>query len=208
MHASKGKTKRLKVGKVLASPTYYAIEIQKMLLEKRYVPSPYFKMIIHDGANKKERIIYKPQFYPDQCIHWALMLKLEPILKKSMYDWCCASIKNRGINYGMKYCKKILVNDRKNTKYCLKLDIKHFYPSVNKEILKQKFRRRIRDNDTLWLIDTIIDSSEKGIPIGNYTSQWFANFYLEDLDHYIKEKLGVKYYIRYMDDMVLFSNNK
>lgn len=60
----------------------------------------------------------------------------------------------------------------------------------------------------LWLIDSIIDSSKEGLPIGNYTSQWFANFYLEDLDHYIKETLKVKYYIRYMDDMVLFSNNK
>lgn len=208
MHAARGKTKRSKVEKVLDSPTFYALQIQKMLKEKSYIPSPYFEMKIKDGARKKERIIYKPQFYPDQCIHWALMLQLEPILLKGMYDYCCASIKGRGINYGMKYVKKILVKDRKYTKYCLKLDIKHFYPSVNKDILKKKFRKKIKDPDMLWLIDSIIDSSKEGLPIGNYTSQWFANFYLEDLDHYIKETLKVKYYIRYMDDMVLFSNNK
>jgi hypothetical protein len=69
------------------------------------------------------------------------------------------------------------------------------------------FLRRIKDQDCLWLIDTIIDSSQ-GLPIGNYTSQWFANFFLQDLDHYIKEKLGIKYYIRYVDDLVLLGGNK
>lgn len=208
MHASRGKTKRQKVAKILDSPTFYALQVQKMLKEKTYVPSPYFEMKIRDGARKKERTIFKPQFYPDQIVHWSLMLKLEPILLKGMYYYCCASIKGRGIKHGMKYVKKILVKDRKYTKYCLKLDIKHFYPSINKEILKKKFRKKIKDPDTLWLIDTIIDSSKEGLPIGNYTSQWFANFYLEDLDRYIKDILKVKYYIRYMDDMVLFSNNK
>lgn len=208
MKASKGKKQRKKVEKILDYPTFYALQIQKMLKEKTYKPSPYYEMTILDGVRKKKRTIFKPQFYPDQVIHWALMLRLEPILLKSMYELCCASIKGRGIHYGKRYIEKILVNDRKYTKYCLKLDIRHFYPSIDKNILKQKFRKKIKDKDTLWLIDTIIDSSESGVPIGNYTSQWFANFYLEDLDHYIKEQLKVKYYIRYMDDMVLFSNNK
>ena len=208
MKASKGKTKRKNVEKILDSPTYYAMKIQKMLKEKTYIPSPYIEMTIHDGVRKKERIIYKPQFYPDQCIHWALMLQLEPILMKKMYYWNCASIKGRGIHHGMRHLKRILVDDRKYTKYCLKLDVKKFYPSIDKEILKNKFRKIIKDNDFLWLIDSIIDSSDSGVPIGNYTSQWFANFYLSDLDKYIKEELKVKYYIRYMDDMVLFSNNK
>lgn len=68
--------------------------------------------------------------------------------------------------------------------------------------------RVIKDRDTLDLIDKIIDSTDKGVPIGNYTSQWFANFFLQDLDHYIKEELKVPYYLRYMDDMVLFHRNK
>ena len=75
-------------------------------------------------------------------------------------------------------------------------------------MLKGQFRRKIKDEDTLWLIDTIIDSINKGLPIGNYTSQWFSNFYLEVFDHYVKEELKAKYYVRYMDDICLFSNNK
>lgn len=157
---------------------------------------------------EKERTIFKPHFYPDQVIHWALILQIESLLMRGMYEFCCASVKNRGIMRGMNYLKRILVQDRKYTKYCLKLDVKHFYPSINKETLKNKFRKIIKDKDTLWLIDAIIDSSKEGVPIGNYTSQWFANFYLQDLDHFIKEELHVKYYIRYMDDIVLFSNNK
>ena len=69
------------------------------------------------------------------------------------------------------------------------------------------FRRQIKDQDCLWLIDAIIDAV-RGLPIGNYTSQWFANFFLQGLDHFIKEKLGVKYYIRYVDDLVLLGSNK
>ena len=207
-HASKNKGSRRNVEKILDSPTYYAMQIQKVLKDKTFKPSPYVEMKIHDGANKKERTIYKPRFYPDQVVHWALMLQLEPILMRGMYEFCCASIKGRGIMRGMRHIKKILVQDRKYTKYCLKLDIKQFYPSVDKRILKNKFRRIIKDRDTLYLIDSIIDSSDKGLPIGNYTSQWFANFYLQDLDHFIKEQCKIKYYVRYMDDMVLFSNNK
>lgn len=206
--ASKGKSGRNSVEKILDSPTYYALQIQKSLKDKTYRPSPYVEMKIHDGANKKERIIYKPRFYPDQIVHWALMLQIEPLLMKGMYEFCCASVKGRGIMRGMRHIKKILVQDRKYTKYCLKLDIKKFYPSIDKQILKNKFRRILKDKDTLNLIDLIIDSGIEGIPIGNFTSQWFANFYLQDLDHFIKEHLKVKYYVRYMDDMVLFSNNK
>jgi len=206
--ASIGKTKRKNVEKILDSPTYYAMQVQKLLKEKKYIPSPYIEMTIHDGASRKERVIYKPRFYPDQVVHWALMLQIEPLLLKGMYEFSCASIKGRGIKRGMNYLKRILVQDRKYTKYCLKLDVKKFYPSIDKEILKSKFRKIIKDKDTLNLIDVIINSGIEGLPIGNYTSQWFANFYLKDLDHYIKEELKVKYYIRYMDDMVLFSNNK
>ncbi len=207
-NASVGKRKRKNVEKILDSPTYYAMQVQKMLKEKTYIPSPYIEMKIMDGSRKKERTIYKPHFYPDQVIHWAIMNKVEPLFLKGMYDLCCASIKGRGIHKGARYLKRILVQDRKYTKYCLKLDIKKFYPSIDQSILKKKFKKIIKDKDLLWLLDSIVDSGPEGVPIGNYTSQWFANFYLQDLDHFIKEKLKIKHYIRYMDDMVLFSNNK
>ncbi len=207
-NASKGKTKRKNVQKVLDKTSYYANKIKELLETKTYSPSPYVEMKIYDGARKKERIIYKPQFYPDQIIHWALMQQIEVFMRRGLYHWCCASIKGRGLHHGMRKLKNILIEDRKNTKYCLKLDVKKFYPNIDKECLKSKFRKLFKDNDTLWLIDQIIDSVESGVPIGNYTSQWFANFYLQDLDHFIKEELKIKYYIRYMDDMVLFSSNK
>ena len=93
------------------------------------------------------------------------MQQIQPIIQKGMYEYCCASVPKRGIHYGGKYIKKILVNDRKNTKYALKLDVKKFYPSINKEIMKRKFMRVIKDRDTLDLIEKIIDSSENGLPI-------------------------------------------
>lgn len=206
--ASKGKRKRKNVQKVLYNIDEKAKEIQDLLKSKKYVPSSYTKQRILDGVNKKERIIYKPRFFPDQVIHWCLMLQIEEILQKPMYYYSCASIKNKGILFASKYIKQKLIQDYKNTKYCLKADIKKYYPSINKEILKSKIRKKIKCKDTLWLIDTIIDSSDEGLPIGNYTSQWFANFYLQEFDHFIKEKLHIKYYVRYMDDIVLFHKNK
>ena len=166
--ASCRKRNRPNVKKVNENVDYYILELQKMLINKEYEPSPYIEKKIYDGANKKERTIYKPKFYPDQCVHWALMLQIEDILKKGMYDWSCAAIEGRGVHYGARHIKKILVRDRKNTKYCLKLDIKKYYPSINKELLKKKFIRIIKDYDVLELIEKIIDSSEEGLPIRKF----------------------------------------
>jgi hypothetical protein len=128
-------------------------------------------------------------------------------MMRGMYQYSCGSVPGRGTSYGQKTIRKWLDNDRKNTKYCLKMDISKFYPSVNNQILKAIFRKIIKDTDCLWLIDSIVDSAE-GLPIGNYTSQWFSNFFLQGLDHYIKEKLDIKYYVRYVDDLVLLGSNK
>ena len=164
-NASKGKKQRKSVSKIINDIDTFIEKIYDILINKSYKPSKYIKMIIHDGARKKERIIFKPMFYPDQIVHWCLMQQIQPLLKKGMYEFCCASVPNRGIHYGAKYIKKILIQDRKNTKYCLKLDVKKFYPSIDKEIMKKKFRKIIKDGDTLDLIDVIIDSSESGLPI-------------------------------------------
>ena len=89
----------------------------------------------------------------------------------------------------------------------MKIDVVKFYPNVNHQILKQMLRKKIKDNDLLWLLDEIINSAD-GLPIGNYLSQYFANFYLTYFDHWIKEIKGIKYYFRYADDIVILSNNK
>jgi hypothetical protein len=206
--ASLGKRNRKHVKEILDCMDYYADQIQKMLIEKTYVPSPYTVKRIYDGAHKKERVIYKPRFYPDQIIHWALMLALEPVMMRGMYAHTCGSVPGRGTTYGQVVLRKALDLDYKGTKYCLKMDIEKFYPSIDQSVLKKMFRRVIKDKECLWLIDTIIESTDSGLPIGNYTSQWFSNFFLQDLDHFIKEKLGVKHYIRYVDDLVILGGNK
>ena len=207
MKSSLGKRKQKRVKEIAEKIDLYAENIKQLLINKTYIPSPYVIKVIQDGASKKARTIHKPRYYPDQIIHWALMLQLQPMILKGMYKYNCGSIPGRGTSLGQKALRKWLDNDYKNTKYCLKMDISKFYPSINNHLLKDAFRRKIKDKDCLWLIDTIIDSSQ-GLPIGNYTSQWFSNFFLQGLDHYIKEKLGVKYYIRYVDDLVLLGRNK
>lgn len=207
MKSSLGKRKQKRVKEVLDNIGIYAKKIQYMLVNKRYTPSPYIEKIIEDGATKKIRTICKPRYYPDQIIHWALMLQLQPIIMKGMYEYSCGSVPGRGTGHGQTTLRKWLNADHKNTKYCLKMDVHKFYPSVNNNLLKMMFRRKIKDEDCLWLTDQIIYSAD-GLPIGNYTSQWFSNFFLQGLDHYIKEELGIKYYIRYVDDLVLLGSNK
>ncbi|WP_234111753.1 RNA-directed DNA polymerase, partial [Chryseobacterium sp. R2A-55] len=91
--------------------------------------------------------------------------------------------------------------------YCLKLDIKKFYPNIDHDILKALLRKKFKDADLLWLLDEIIDSAP-GLPIGNYLSQYLANFYLTYFDHWIKEQLRIKYYFRYADDVVILHKDK
>ena len=207
LESSKGKRGQRRVGEIIDNLDVHAMRIRAMLLAKGYVPSPYVEKTIQDGAAQKTRTISKPKYYPDQIIHWALMLQLHPIIMRGMYEYSCGSVPGRGTSYGQKHLRKWLDADYKGTKYCLKMDISKFYPSVDNGLLKAMFRTKIKDRDCLWLIDTIIDTAQ-GLPIGNYTSQWFSNFFLQGLDHYIKEKLGVKYYVRYVDDLVLLGPNK
>lgn len=208
LRSSKGKTKRREVQKILNNIDYYTNEIYKILSSKSYIPSEYRVSIIYDSLNKKERTISKPKYYPDQVIQYCLMNILEPILIRKMYLYSCGSIKGRGTSFGKKNLRKWLDKDIRGTKYCLKMDVRKFYPSINKERLKDKFRKIIKDENCLWLINVIIDSHKNGIPLGNYTSGFFSNYYLTDLDNFIKENLKIKYYVRYVDDLVILHSNK
>lgn len=129
---------------------------------------------------------------------------LEDIFIKSFTINTYSCIKKRGIHKCLINLTKSLVS---KPKYCLKLDIKKFYPSVNNNILKLLLRKKFKDEDLLALLDEIIDSNI-GLPIGNYLSQFFANFYLTYFDHYIKEELKIKDYFRYCDDVVILGNSK
>lgn len=205
LNASKGKRGHRAVKRVLGDIDRHAQKVSQMLQDKTYRPATYVRARIVDGSARKERVICKPKFYPDQVIHWALMLQIQPVLQRGMYYYSCGSIPGKGTSFGQKAVRKWL-KDARHTKYCLKMDVKQFYPSISNEKLKRSFRSLIKDPDALWLIDTIIDTAP-GLPIGNYTSQWFANHYLTPLDHAIKG-WGVKYYMRYVDDLVFFGPNK
>jgi RNA-directed DNA polymerase len=208
MRSSLGKRNKPFVKLILNNIDDCANKIQVMLINKSYVPSPYTIKVIQDASSNKERTIYKPRYYPDQIIHWALMLQVYEIFLHGMYEYTCGSVPGRGTSFGQKILRKWLDTDYKGTKYCLKMDITKFYPSIDRNILKIMLRKHIKDSDCLWLLNVIIDSNLQGLPIGNYTSQWLSNFFLQELDHFIKDKLGVKYYIRYVDDLVILGSNK
>lgn len=207
LKASKNKRNRKSVKRCLENVDLCVDKIFDLLSNKSYTPTPTRKKTIKDGITQKERVISIPAFFPDQIIQWAILLQIKFILERGMYELSCASILNKGGLYAKRHVEKWIRSDFKNTKYCLKIDVKKFYPSINHDCLKVKLRRKIKDKDVLSLLDRIIDS-EDGLPIGSVLSQWLANFYLQDVDHYIKEQLKIKYYVRYMDDMVMFGRNK
>ena len=155
----------------------------------------------------KERLIFRLPYYPDRITHHAIMNIMEPIWMKVFTKDTYSCIKGRGIHALARQLKHDLQNDKEGTKYCAKMDIKKFYPSIDHEILKMIIRKKIKDKKLLKLLDEIIDSAD-GVPIGNYLSQYFANLYLAYFDHWIKEVLKVKHYYRYADDIVLLSDDK
>ncbi len=131
---------------------------------------------------------------------------LEPIWTSVFISHSYSSIKGKGIHGAWKHIRHDLKNDAE-TKYCLKMDITKFYPSIDHAVMKQIIRKKIKDTKLLALLDGIIDSAP-GIPIGNYLSQFLANLYLSYFDHWLKEDKRVKYYYRYADDLVILSHSK
>lgn len=202
--ARRGKQYYAEVKMVDSDPEHYLAQIEKLLKDKSFVNSQYTILIRKEG--RKEREIWRLPYYPDRIIHHCIVNVLEPIWMKHYIRDTYAALPKRGIHDGVKRIWRAL-QDKESTSYCLKLDIRKFYQTVNHDVLKNLLCKKIKCPDTLWLLDTIIDSAP-GVPIGNYTSQHFANFVLSDLDHWIKEQLRVKYYFRYCDDMVLLSGSK
>jgi retron-type reverse transcriptase len=175
------------------------------LVASNYHTSEYFIFQMITAAGKV-REIHRLPYFPDRICHHAIMNVLEPHFVNTFIRDSYSCIKGRGIHDGAKRVRKALA-DADGTKYCLKLDIRKFFPSIDNQILKNLLRRKFKDSSLLFLLDEIIDSAE-GVPIGNYLSQYFANFYLSYFDHWIKEKKQVKYYFRYCDDMVILSSDK
>ena len=201
--AKKGKSWQNTVQKFEANLEENLLGIQKMLIDKTYQTSGYVTKKIYEP---KERLIYKLPFAPDRIVQHAIMNILEPIWEKLFISDSYACRKNKGIHAGS---KKTIEYVRRN-KYCLKGDMAKFYPSMNHDVLYKIICRKIKDQDVLDLLKNIIYSigGETNVPIGNYTSQWFGNLYLNELDQRVKNVYKIKDYIRYCDDFLLFSNDK
>lgn len=201
--AQKGK---LRQPGVIAHNANRAINISalhEILKVKEFRTSEYVTFKVFEP---KERIVYRLPYFPDRILHHAIMNILEPIFVESFTADTYSCIKGRGLHSASTKLKAIL-KDKSAPRYCLKLDIKKFYPSVDHEALKFMLRRKFKDVDLLNMLDEIIESAI-GLPIGNYLSQYFSNFYLTGFDHWIKESKKVKYYFRYADDIIILANDK
>jgi len=184
--------------------TLHIDKLHDMLANDEFANSEY--VVFDRFTGGKWRTICKLPFYPDRIVHHCIVQILHPIWLNLLIRDTFSTIEGRGIHDGVKRIKSAL-KDVEGTQYCLKIDIKKYYPSINHDVLKDILARKIKDARLINLLNIIIDSAE-GIPIGNYISQWFGNIYLSYFDHYVKEVIGVKYYYRYADDMIFLSSNK
>lgn len=205
---SRGKRDRQDVKAALDDIENEIQKVTEMLVNGEFHPRKHEPVKINEKGNKKERSIIKPDYCYEQVVHHAVVQSIKDGIESGMYIYVLGSIPGRGAHSGKKIIEKWLHNDPENTKYVLKMDIYHFFQSVDHDVLKAWLKKKFRDKFILELFDIIIDAAEMGLPLGFYTSQWFANFLLQPLDHYIKEQLHVKYMARYMDDITCFGRNK
>ena len=178
-----------------------------------YKPKPLKTFILRDPKTRK---ISKSDFR-DRIVHHALIRILEPIFDKTFIYDSCANRKDKGSLFALNRLnlfKKKTTNNLKTELFCLKADIKHYFQEVNHNILLNIIKKKIKDERVVWLIKRILENNVsdnptgKGMPLGNLTSQFLANLYLNDLDYFVKHQLKVKYYIRYVDDFILLDSSK
>lgn len=218
--AQKGKRFRTNVLEFNFALERELFTLQAELKNQTYQPGAYRTFEIQDP---KPRIISAAP-YRDRVVHHALCAIIMPLLDRTLIDDTYA---NRW-GYGTHRALKRFTGFARRYRYCLQCDLAKYFPSIDHEILKHLIRKHIKCPETLWLIDTIIDASNeqipvleyfpgddlltpvqrrKGLPIGNLTSQFFANLYLSPFDHFVKRQLKLKHYLRYVDDYAAFSDD-
>ena len=268
MDAAKTKTKRRDVKRIIENLDAEVKILKSIMQEEMFIPSYHERCVINENNCHKTRRILKPHYKYEQVVHHIAIGQFKPIVMNGLYEFSCGSIPGRGIHYGKKFMKKWIESYGGKKMYVLKMDIHHFFESIDRTILKEKLRGVIRDNrfyrllcvliefdrvaETVKILEDIsaemsasqvreliscisfdkddgafevlrsvgiwgeeldgamrvIRARRKGVPLGYFTSQWFGNFYLKELDHYIKQKLGAVHYMRYMDDMVILGKSK
>lgn len=206
---TRGKRKRKDVRRVLDDIEGYAARTKAMLETDAFTPTPPRLREIYDHSGCKKRVIHIVPYWPDGLVHQLAAEAMRPVVMRGMYRWSCASIPGRGNKCAADYVRRALDRDRKGTKYCLKMDIRKYYDSIDVGRLMDALRRKIKDERFLRLVESILRSNPRlGIAIGYYLNQWLANFYLEPLDGLILRQRGVRHYVRNMDDMVVFGASK
>lgn len=171
----------------------------------KYAPEGFREFEVEE--NGKVREIQSLPFKDRIALHAIMAVLYREVLGGMMIRDTYASLPKRGIHDGLYRLRKAL-KDRSNTRYCLKLDLKKFYHSIDQDILIELLRRKIKDETLVQTLIRIIRSYGPGLAIGYHSSQLLGNFYLCLLDHYMKAELGVKYYFRYCDDIVVLGPDK
>ena len=205
----KGKGYRKEIIEFNLKQEEYIMWLLEKLQNKTYKHGGYTTFYV---TEPKVRKIEKSK-YIDRIVHrWVVNNFLEPAFVPQFVPTSYACIKGKGmhraaiyVQQSMKHCKRIW-----NEYYILKMDIAKYFDNIDKNILFNILKKKIKDKDLLWLLNEILyaQKREKGLEIGNYTSQMFANIYLNEIDQYIKRELKIKYYCRYLDDSVLLVKTK
>ena len=182
------------------------ILLHEELLSGEYQTGGYIKFLVFEP--KRRAISAAP--YRDRVVHHALCNVIEPLFENSfIYDTYANRLgkgTHKALTRAQIFCRQY--------KYVLKCDIEKYFDSIDREILIDIIQNKIKDTKVMGLVNKIVYSGKngfdikKGLPLGNLTSQFFANLYLNGFDHYVKEKLKVKGYVRYVDDFILFDNEK
>lgn len=207
-NASRGKKHKREVAKFLSHREEGVFEIRSRLLSGEWHPAPYNTFYVFEP---KKRKIDAPQFC-DRVVHHAIAQVVQDSIQKRFIEHTYACILGRGTHRAGLYLEKCLYDNHKrygDKVYALKADISKYFESISHEVLIGILERIILDKNLMELFRRLIEESqEMGLPLGALTSQIFANLYLDKLDHFIKEDLRIKYYVRYMDDFVIIGNNK
>ncbi len=206
--ARRGKRQREEVARFTLQQERHLLRLQWELQQDRYRPGEYRLFTLYE--RKPRRIAAAP--FRDRVVHHAVMRVIEPPLDRRFIHDSYACRKGKGVHAAVDRYQ----HWAGRYAYVMQLDIKAYFPSIDRALLKSRLRHDLKDVQTLKLLDSIIDQGPHderappgcGIPIGNLTSQFFANLYLNRIDHFIKQRLGVRAYLRYVDDLVLLANDK
>ena len=217
--AKKGKSKKSYVIEFEANLENELLKLQQELSSKTYLPSPLTTFIVRDPKTRK----ISASHFRDRVVHHALCNIISPIFESRFIHDTYANRKGKGTLAALKrfdlFLRKVTRNgadvrgkENRIVGYALKIDIKHYFENVDHQILLSILRRRICDEGVIDLIKTILANHKtgtpgKGMPLGNLTSQFFANVYLGELDNFVKHELKAKYYLRYVDDFVILGRD-